>query len=435
MVELRAFSGLRFGSTRVPDLGQVIAPPYDVISPDEQRELLARDPFNIVRIELPLADREDPYTQAADTLERWRADGVLARDPAPSLYLYEVRFSVGGEQRVRRSLMAAVRLTPWEQGEILPHERTMAGPKEDRLRLMRATRVNVSPLWTLYRGEVPALGRAWAWAEARRPEQVAEMDDGSFHRLWRLADPDLVAAIEANFAPLRLVIADGHHRYETALNFRDEVAAAGTLSPDHPANFVLALLDREDDEGLVILPTHRLVRGLGRLDQVDLESDLGSDWHGEYFPLSDNAPPEQMKALLEQLYTKSQTERVLGLVGPDPTVFSILILRNKQLMEERAGDHSEAWRNLEVALLDEGLLNPLLEAAGAEREQAITYERNPYAALQAVLRGEYQLAIFLNATRPDQVVAVAEAGDRMPEKSTYFFPKPPTGLVLHELSD
>jgi uncharacterized protein (DUF1015 family) len=282
---------------------------------------------------------------------------------------------------------------------------------------------------------VPGLAGAWAWAQARRPERVAEMSDGSAHRLWRLADPELVAAVEANFAPLQLVIADGHHRYETALNYRDELAAAGTLSPDHPANYFLALIDREDDEGLVILPTHRLVRGLGRLDQVDLESDLGSDWHGEYFPLWDNAPPEQLKALLEQLYTKSQTERVLGLVGPDPTIFSILILRNKQLMEERAGDHSEAWRNLEVALLDEGLLNPLLEAAGAERERAITYERNPYTALQAVLRGEYQLAIFLNATRPDQVVAVAEAGDRMPEKSTYFFPKPPTGLVLHELSE
>ena len=417
----------------MPDLSQVLAPPYDVISPDEQRELLARDPYNIVRIELPLADGGDPYAQAAQTLERWRADGVLVRDPAPSLYLYEVRFSVGGEQRVRRSLMATVRLTPWEQGEILPHERTMAAPKEDRLRLMRATRANVSPLWTLYHGEAPALGRAWAWAETRRPERVAELADGSAHRLWRLADPELVAAVEADFASLRLVIADGHHRYETALSYRDELAAAGALSPNHPANFVMALIDREDDEGLVILPTHRLVRGLGRLDQVDLESDLGSDWHGEYFPLWEEAPPEQMMALLEQLYTKSQTERVLGLVGPDPTIFSILILRNKQLMEERAGDRSEAWRNLEVALLDEGLLNPLLEAAGAEREQAITYERNPYAALQAVLRGEYQLAIFLNATKPDQVVAVAEAGDRMPEKSTYFFPKPPTGLVLHEL--
>jgi uncharacterized protein (DUF1015 family) len=138
-------------------------------------------------------------------------------------------------------------------------------------------------------------------------------------------------------------------------------------------------------------------------------------------------------ALLEQLYSKGQTERVLGLVGPDPTIFAVLILRNKQLLEERAGDRSEAWRGLDVALLDEGLLKPLLEAAGAERERSVTYERDPYAALQAVLRGDYQLAIFLNATRPDQVVAVAEAGDRMPEKSTYFYPKPPTGLVLREL--
>ena len=185
--------------------------------------------------------------------------------------------------------------------------------------------------------------------------------------------------------------------------------------------------------GLVILPTHRLVRGLGDLEQAELETELGSDWHGEYFPLWENAPPEQLKALLEQLHTTAQASRAVGLFGPDTSIFAIMILRNKQLMEQRAPDRSEAWRELDVALLDEGLLKPLLERAGAEREECVAYERDPYAAMQEVLRGEFQLALFLNATRPEQVIAVAEAGDRMPEKSTYFYPKPPTGLVMRDL--
>ena len=164
-----------------------------------------------------------------------------------------------------------------------------------------------------------------------------------------------------------------------------------------------------------------------------METEIGQDWHGEYFPVWENAPPEQLKALLAQLHAKTATDRAIGLFGPDTSIFSILILRNKQLMEQRAADRSEPWRALDVALLDEGFLKPLLERAEADREHAITYERDPHAAMQAVLRGEYQLALFLNPTRPDQVMAVAESGDRMPEKSTYFYPKLPTGLVIHEL--
>jgi hypothetical protein len=183
----------------------------------------------------------------------------------------------------------------------------------------------------------------------------------------------------------------------------------------------------------VVLPTHRLVRGLGALDQVELEAELGPDWHSEYYHLWDDSPPEQLTALLEQLQTEGQQQRAIGLLGPDPTIFAILLLRNKELVEERAPDRSAAWRALDVALLDVGLLGPLLEQAGLEREEALRYERDPHRALQSVLSGDSQLAFFLNPTPPAAVVSVAEAGDRMPEKSTYFYPKPPTGLVVRVL--
>jgi uncharacterized protein (DUF1015 family) len=433
MVEVRAFRGLRFAPSRVADLGQVLAPPYDVIAPDEHRALLERSPYNIVRIELPTNGSNDPYVEAARTLEAWRQSGVLERDEQSSLYLYEERFEFAGQQRARRALVAALRLEPWSAGQVLPHERTMAGPKEDRLHLMRATRANVSPIWTLYRGDAPALGRAWDLAAGREPERSARLEDGTEHRLWPLTDPELNAAIEADFRPLKLYIADGHHRYETALHFRDELASQLLLEADHPANFVLVHLVAEDDPGLVLLATHRLVKNLGPLDQVELETELGSDWHGEYFPIWEGAPREQLEALLERLAAAGQSERVVGLFGPDTSLFGLLILRNQQLLEQRAPERSDAWRALDVALLDEGLLKPLLERAGAEREASVRYERDPYLALQAVLGGEYQLALFLNPTRPEQVGAIADVGDRMPEKSTYFYPKPPTGLVMREL--
>ena len=434
MVDVRPFRGLRFNAARVEDLGRVVAPPYDVISADEQCALLDRSPYNVVRVELPSAESGDPYEQAARTLEAWRSQGVLVQDESPCLYLYEARFPLGGGERVRRSLVATLRLEPWEAGRVLPHERTMAAPKEDRLRLLRSTRANVSPVWTLFSGASAALSRAWDWAAAHPAEASFQLEDGTAHRLWKLDDGTLIEAIRADFADRRLVVADGHHRYETALRYRDELAADGRIGPGHPANFILAHLVPADDPGLVILPTHRLVRELGDLDQVELETELGTDWHGEYFPIWQGAPPEQLEALLEQLHAEGQTERVVGLFGPDTSIFAILILRNKQLMEERAPDRSEAWRELDVALLDEGLLKPLLERTGANRDEAVAYERDPYAAIQAVVRGEYQIALFLNATRPEQVIAVAESGDRMPEKSTYFYPKVPTGLVIRVLS-
>ena len=433
MVDVRPFHGLRYSPARVGDLSRVLSPPYDVISADERRELLERSLFNVVRVELPRVDAGDPYAEAARLLDEWRAQGVLVREAGPCFYLYEVCFRAGGEEHTRRSLVGAVRLDPWEAGQVLPHERTMAAPKEDRRRLMQATRANVSPLWTLYGGGSEAVDRAWAGAESRSPDASFALDDGTTHRFWTLDESELIEAIRREFAERHLVIADGHHRYETALRYRDELAAEGPLDRDHPANFVLAHLSAADDPGLVILPTHRLVRDLGPIDQVELEAEFGSDWHGEYFPVWQDAPPEQLKALLTQLHAQGQTERVIGLFGPDTTIFSILILRNKQLLEQRAADRSDAWRKLDVALLDEGLLKPLLARTDADREQAVAYERDPYAALQAVLRGEYQLALFLNPTRPEQVMEVAEAGDRMPEKSTYFYPKLPTGLVMREL--
>jgi uncharacterized protein (DUF1015 family) len=441
MVDVRPFRGLRFNSSHIEDHSRVLSPPYDVISSQELADLLARSPYNVVRVELPAADfraggsqGEEPYAQAAQTLAQWRSEGVLVPDQSACLYLYEARFRLGDQKLSRRSVVAALRLEPWSSNQVLPHERTMRAPKADRLRLLRATRANVSPVWALYRGHSDGLQKAWGLVEAVHPELECKLPDGTVHRLWKLDQASLIQAIQGDFAPFQVVIADGHHRYETALSYRDEVAKSGQLDRDDPANFVLAHLVAEDDPGLAILPTHRLVRGLGGLDQVELEEELGHTWHAEYFPIWEGAPPEQLDALLAQLQSEAQTERVVGLYGPDTSIFAILMLRNNQIMQQRAADRPEPWRDLDVALLEEAVLSPLLERTGAEREQSVAYERDAYAALQAVLRREYQLALFLNPLKPEQVLSVAEAGERMPEKSTYFYPKIPTGLVIRDLT-
>jgi len=192
MVDVRPFRGLRFNPARVEHLGGVVAPPYDVISADEKRALLDRSPYNVVRVELPSAESGDPYEQAARTLEAWRSQGVLIGDESPCLYLYEARFPLGGEERARRSVVAGLRLEAWEAGQVLPHERTMAAPKENRLRLLRSTRANVSPVWTLFSGASAALSRAWDWAEAHPAEASFRLEDGTTHRLWKLDDGDLI---------------------------------------------------------------------------------------------------------------------------------------------------------------------------------------------------------------------------------------------------
>ncbi|MCC7103792.1 MAG: DUF1015 domain-containing protein [Chloroflexi bacterium] len=434
MVEIEPFRGLLFDPALSGDLGQVLCPPYDVIAPAEQEVLLQASPFNIVRVELPRSDaRGDRYAAAAAAFADWRSKGVLRLESVPSFYLHEIEFPHGDRRLTRRALTVALRLASWEAGEVLPHERTMSGPKEDRLNLMRAVKANISPVMAFYRGGASALDRAWALAtEGSRPLAEIPMLDGTVQRLWAIADPATVAAIQADFANRPLYIADGHHRYETALRYRDEAANGGALRMEHPANYVMAQIWAEDDPGLLCLPIHRLLRGV-RLDQIEIEELLSDVWHGEYFPIWESFPREQQDALLQQLDTAGQNAHAVGLFGPDPSIFTILTLRDRGVLDRRRPERSEAWRQLDVSLVDEALIGDLLERAGADRHASLSFDRDPYAAIRSVLTGEQEIAILLNPTKVQQILGVADAHDRMPEKSTYFHPKPPTGLVLRLL--
>jgi uncharacterized protein (DUF1015 family) len=434
MTRVHSFSGLRFNPRVVSDLSAVVCPPYDVISPAEQKQLQASSPYNVVHLELPEDAPREPgsrYARAAETLEAWRRDGALVPEPRPAFYLHETRFSYHGHGYRRRDLLAALGVEPWSSDSVRPHERTMAGPKADRLQLLRATRANVSPVWVLNREQPDPLSAAWEAAERKSPETQFALD-GEEHLLWIVDDPEHVQSIQQAFAQGGpLYIADGHHRYETALAFREE---AGAALPG--ASSTLAVITWANDPGLVVFPTHRIVRGLpANLTMEELEARWSGAFHAEYYPVWENAPAEQIEALIRRLETQRGSGPTFGVLGPEPDTYAVLQVRGGKPPESALpADRSNAWRALDVALIHALLLDPLIGEIGTPREEALTYTRDPHEAIAAVRGDSSTMAVFLNPTPVEQVLAVADARDRMPEKSTYFYPKTPTGLVIRVCS-
>ena len=412
VADIRSFRGLRY---HLPGLADLIAPPYDVITPQDREALCGRSPYNVVHVELP-QEGDDGYREAAETLAAWLARGVLQREEGDALYLYDLEFQHQGRACRRRSLFCRLRLEPWDRGLVLPHEATLAAPKEDRLRLLRATRTQISPIFALYRnhtGQVAsALSRA-IW------EDLASFSDheGRRHTLHRLADPEAQEAIAAAFAPETLYSADGHHRYETALAYREERRAQVKVwRGEEPENFVLAALTAASDPGLVVLPIHRLSR-----------QPLPLDWRAKLAPhFHIWTMPGELDGLLEAMSSHA---------GP---CYGLLERGGMYLLNaaERAGLEAllpsgcpAVWRRLEVALLQYAVLEGLLGIAG----EALDYTEDARRAWGEVTQGAFAGAFLLRPTTAEDVFAVAEAGARMPPKSTFFYPKLPTGLVLNGL--
>ena len=427
MTRVRPFAGLRFAPSVVGDLANVVCPPYDVVPPEQQRALQQQIPYNVIRVELPVdaAGREGSrYEVAAEHLRQWQEQGALVRDARPAFYLHETRFQFRGASHVRRDLIAALGVEPWSESSVLPHEHTFAGPKADRLALLRTTHTNVSPIWVLHREDHAPLRDAWQSVGGRAPDTQLALD-GEEHRLWVLDDPALVAAVEQAFAAGGpLYIADGHHRYETTLAFRNEVGESLPGAAD-----TLAVITWSGDPGLLVLPTHRILpNGAAGQDRAALLARLGQVFDVQ--PARGDARPDA----LEEDVAADQTVTRFALLGPDGSEPVVLRPRDPAaLRRAMPADHSEAWKGLDVAMLHTALLEPLLEGVAGERDALVRYTRDPGEAAAAVRQGSGALAFLLPPTRVEQVLDVADAHDRMPEKSTYFYPKPPTGLVLRGL--
>jgi uncharacterized protein (DUF1015 family) len=419
----------------VSDLGQVLCPPFDVISPEAQERYYARHPYNMIRLELGRELPDDTtlnnrYTRAARTFAEWRKEGVLRQDTVPSYYLYQQRFSYGGQSYTRTGLVARVRLEPWSARVVLPHELTLSKPKDDRLQLMRACAANFSPIMAWYEDPQARLRRLLQpYAEQAEVQVRDELADE--HRLQPITDRQQLGLIQDFFSQRQLFIADGHHRYETALSYREEIRELHRgLDPEDGANFVMMVLIDVDDPGLLVLPTHRLLTGLsaeqlerlapaslGRYFQVErLEGETGHD-----------------ATVISRLAEAGQTVPAFALLTPAGSWLLRLSEDGRARMAESG--RAPAWNALDVAIAHRLLLEDLLglstEDVRAGRYLRYTHETEE--ALAALPRGLAQAVLLLNPTPVRQICEVARADERMPQKSTYLYPKLASGLVINPL--
>ncbi|MBI2854486.1 MAG: DUF1015 domain-containing protein [Chloroflexi bacterium] len=434
MADIRPFRGLRYDPAMVPDLGTAICPPYDVISPEMQQALHYKGPYNIVRVEYGLSGPEDSfwnnkYTRASKTFQEWMERHVLVRDKAPAVYLHHHYFNYYGEVVTRRGLIAAVRLEDWDKGVIRPHEGTAAVFKVDRLNLMRAVNANISPVFALYQDRGGAISSLMAQTECRPPlARVAVADDES-HNLWAITEPQALETISSQLAPEHLYVADGHHRYETALAYRQERLQSEPDAPENAAfKFLMMTLVEFSDPGLIVQPFHRLIKTVPESFLRELKSKLDRYFEIDAAPLG--CPLSS--AMLHRILKPIKGERVLiGLLGLEQDTLLILRLRSIDVLASLLPvDRSEAYCSLDVSILHHVILSRLL---GISEGENITYTKSELETWQRVSAQEYRLGFLLNPVDVYAVKAIADAGDKMPQKSTYFYPKLPTGLVINSL--
>jgi uncharacterized protein (DUF1015 family) len=420
MADVQPLRALHYDPAVVGSLQAVVSPPYDVIEPEDRAQLAERSPYNVVGIDLPQAQSEggDPYAHAAELLERWQRDGAVVRDDEAAIWALVQDFvSPDGTPRTRRGLFARVRVEDYGPGRIRPHERTHPGPREDRLRLTRATKVNLSPIFSLYSDPAGAAWIAVEPATAEPPFGELTDDEGTTHRLWRIADQAAIATVQETLRDAELLIADGHHRYETARLYAEEVGGEG----EH--RYVLMCLVALEDPGLTVFPTHRLVRDTTSQTQEALAGTLRELFDIAPIEHADLRPPDG-DGPLTMGYIDAHFQRAFRLTLKD------------QAVADRALDgRPEAYRRLDTAVLEALVLKgPLgLGDDDIDHLRGLGYARSDAEALELVLAGAYDAAFFLRATPVEQIQEVAATGVNMPPKTTYFYPKIPTGLLFNPL--
>jgi uncharacterized protein (DUF1015 family) len=428
MATLQPFRALRYNPAVVGDLSNVVAPPYDVISAAQRDALYERSAYNAVRLILNRA--ADPYAAAAEALQAWRRDDVLVRDAQPSLCYHVEEFLLpDGSAHRRAGVIGAVRLEPFTTGRIRPHERTFARHKEDRMRILRAVRTNLSPIFGLFANQLAALDGAHAIAAARPPDLALEDGAGVRHRAWLLTEPAAITAISGALADETIFIADGHHRYETGLAYAEECRAKGATDPQAAPNFIMMYLTSMSDPGLVILPTHRVLSGGAGLNTAELLARLRS-----HFTLTTFARTARGEFL--ECLRRSQPRGGIGVVLAGADELSVATLADPQVLARYAAHLAPVVRRLDVAVLDTVILRGLMgiDCTAAAQEGHLTYTHDDETALRAIDEGA-QVVFLMNSPRIEDVQAVCLAGETMPEKSTYFYPKLPTGLVFRPLDD
>jgi uncharacterized protein (DUF1015 family) len=418
MADVQALRALHYDPAVTGPLRDVVAPPYDVIDAEQRADLIARSPFNVVAVDLPQG-KPDPYAAASELFSSWQREGALVRDGEPALWAHTQDYTgPDGQPRTRRGFFCRVRLEGYGPGRVRPHERTHPGPKEDRLRLTRATRANISPIFSLYSDPANAAWSALEPFTAQAPWGEVTDSDDTVHRLWRVSDERAIAAVQEATREAELLIADGHHRYETMEAYAEELGGDG----DH--RYILMCLVALQDPGLTVFPTHRLVNRLDDAKRAALKEGLERDFQIDEVAVDDVAPAPG-DGPLQLGYVESRDERVYRLTLKDQTIADTAL-----------SGHSDAYRHLDTGVLETLLLKGALGLSDDDISHfnGLFYARDTAEALAKVRSGEYDAAFLMRPTPIAQVRDVAAEGENMPPKSTYFFPKLLTGLLFNPLA-
>ena len=432
MIRIVPFRGVFYNRKKIRDLAKVIAPPYDVISKTDQERLYKKSPYNFVRLDL--SQEAGSYDTVAQTFNEWQDQGILERDDQPAIYFLSQRFKLkGGETKERLGFFALTELQDFAGGDIRPHEKTHDAPKEDRLRLMLACHAQLSPIFALYAQPKQTINRILAVAvEGVAPWIEVEEDSGDHCRLWRITDAAVMQKIEHEMKDQQLLIADGHHRYEATLNYRDHLRRErGQWTGREAFNYIMAYFANMNDDNVVILPTHRLVRGYAHKPFLELEDALQTYFYVEQHPKT----PEGKSSFLKALKAAAKKHRAIGASFKRDPRYLILRLKNKRIMQRLAKDLSAPLRDLDVTMLHSLILEHILGMAPEQQESgdALCYSQDEEAVLQALEKEDFQAAFLMNAPKAEEVLAIAASGEKMPQKSTYFYPKLSSGLIVNKI--
>lgn len=435
MAQISAFRGIRYDLGHVGSLSDVTAPPYDVINPEFQDELYKKHPSNVIRL---ILNREEPsdddsanrYSRAARFLKTWREEGVLADEPEPAVYVYHQEFEAEGQKFTRHGFMCRVGLEPFGEGSIYPHEETHSAAKADRLKLINATRCNLSQIFGIYPDPENAAQQLLDNAIVGKTPLEATDHLGVVHRIWPVTDLQVINQVAEILGPKAVYVADGHHRYETACNYRKQLADAGEIDANHPANFVLMMMVSMDDSGMIVLPTHRLFRGLPAMTSDELTAKVS-----DHFDVKVVGEGEDLASSVWETIAVEDNQSTIGLYTTKDGrwVLARLNEAGKKRMAEIASERSDDWQGLGVSILHRLLIEDCLGATDLPKPMYVHQVEEVIEGLRDgdPEGGEFPLAALVMPATLEHIRKISEHGERMPAKSTYFYPKLQSGLVIN----
>lgn len=443
MAKIFPFNGVFYNKKVSGNLSKVMIPPYDIISKEQQENFYKIHPYNCIRLTLGKdfpadSDRNSKYTRSGAFFNAWLKNSVLVQDKDESIYAYEQRFKYKGKKFTRLGFIALFKLEELEAGRVYPHENTLPKPKQDRLELLKATAANFEPIFSLYIDQDEKIPRIIRKNIKRKPLVEVKDFSGALNRLWKIPAKGIIGKLAKEMLNKQIYIADGHHRYEASLRYRNEMRTRSQKSTgDEPYNYIMTYFTNIFDKGLAIMPIHRLVLNLNLKEKINLENRLVDYFDVEEIKFAKRTENIASKKLLRMVSKAKEGEHFMGMYLHGESKYHLLKLKNEKLIEKYVtADKPKEWKKLDVSILHSIVIKEILGITDKdiEAENCVKYVHNDDEAFQLVKEGKYQLAFFLNPTKVEEVVAVADKYEKMPQKSTFFYPKLLTGLIMYKMS-